>query len=139
MDDTTIEIGSRCFIATGTTVLASKYISIGSDVLIGENCYITDNDGHAIDPALRSQDVLNSFHGVKNWKHIQMAPVVIGDNVWIAPRCIILKGVNIGRGSVIAAGSVVTRDIPEMTLAGGNPARVIKSIINQPQNRDITT
>ncbi len=52
--------------------------------------------------------------------------VTIGENVWIGAKCLILKGVTIGNNAVIAAGSVVTRSVPENTLVGGNPARVIK-------------
>lgn len=53
-------------------------------------------------------------------------PVVIGDDVWIGARSIILKGVHIGKGAVIAAGAVVTKDVPEYAIVGGVPAKVIK-------------
>jgi acetyltransferase-like isoleucine patch superfamily enzyme len=57
-----------------------------------------------------------------------VAPVVIEEDVWIGTNCMVLKGVTIGRGAVIAAGAVVTKDVPPFTVAAGNPARVIKRI-----------
>lgn len=57
-----------------------------------------------------------------------MAPVYIGDKVWIGFNVIILKGVDIGEGAVVAAGSVVTKNVPEWTLVGGNPAKVIRQL-----------
>jgi len=64
----------------------------------------------------------------KNWQVVPMAPIHISDKVWIGFNVIILKGVNIGEGAIIAAGSVVTKDVPAWTLVGGNPARVIKQL-----------
>lgn len=132
LGESSIKVGNHCFLGSGTVLLAAKQIQIGDHVLIGGNCYITDNDGHALDPELRVNDVSDSVLGRKNWVHVGMGAVLIGDHVWIAPNCIILKGVTIGRGAVIAAGSVVTRDIPEMMLAAGNPARPIKPVTTKP-------
>lgn len=123
-----IEIGDRCFLARGTTVLSSLSITIGDDVMIGGECYITDNDGHSIDWRIRRNDVMDKKRGFKNWEPVEMAPVRIGNDVWIAPKCIILKGVTIGDAAVIAAGSVVTKDVPARTVVAGNPARVIRKI-----------
>jgi galactoside O-acetyltransferase len=126
-----ITVGDRCFIAAGTMVLAARRIEIGNDVLIGEGCYISDNDGHSLDLDIRKQDVANRRKGLKVWDGIAAVPVIIGDNAWIAPRSIVLKGVTIGRGAVIGAGSVVTKDVPPMTLAAGNPARIIRTLDSQ--------
>ena len=87
-----------------------QYIEIGKDVAISENVTIWDSDVHQIDRP----------------NYIKTAPIKIGDHVWIGTNSIILKGVTIGNGVVIAAGSLVNSDIPDNCLAGGVPAKVIK-------------
>jgi maltose O-acetyltransferase len=72
--------------------------------------------------------VITATHEMGDRQTVIAKPIHIGKNVWITTRCIILPGVKIGDNSVIAAGSVVTRDIPSNCLAGGNPARVIKKL-----------
>lgn len=112
-----IEIGARTRIH-GSCLHAYKRITIGENCLIAANCQIIDGPGHDLsfnDPANR----LNTMGDAQ--------PITIGDNVWIAAGCMIMPGVTIGEGSVIAAGSIVTKDIPPMCLAGGAPARVIKT------------
>lgn len=102
----------------GTCLHACERIEIGEKCLIAANTQIFDSSGHDL-----------SFENVEarlNTKG-QTKPVIIEDCVWIGANCLILPGVRIGHGSVIAAGSVVTKSIPPMSLAGGNPARVIKS------------
>jgi acetyltransferase-like isoleucine patch superfamily enzyme len=123
-----IAVGDRCFIGHGCTIVSADSIRIGNDVLIGDNCYISDNDGHSLDLNLRKIDVTNSKNGIKEWNSIIKKAVVIDDHAWIAPRCIIMKGVTIGRGSIVGAGSVVTKSIPPMSLVAGNPARFIKQL-----------
>lgn len=123
-----IQVGNRCFIAAGTMVVAAEKVEIGDDVLIGEGCYISDNDGHSLDLEIRQNDLTNRRKGMKSWDGIGIAPVVVESNAWIAPRCIILKGVTIGRGAVVGSGSVVTKDVPPMCLVAGNPARVIRKL-----------
>lgn len=103
----------------GTCIHAQKYISIGSNCLIAANCQIIDNNGHDLsmnDPGNR----INTF-GIP--KH-----VIIENDVWIGAHSIILPGVTIGEGSVIAAGSIVNKSIPKFSIAAGNPALVIKKI-----------
>jgi len=129
LPEASIKIGDRCFLGRHTTVLASASITIGDDVMIGGECYITDNDGHSLDWRIRRNDVMDRKMGFKDWKHVEMAPVKIGNDVWIAPKCIILKGVTIGDAAVIAAGSVVTKDVPARTVVAGNPARVVREIV----------
>ncbi|MCC6483663.1 MAG: hypothetical protein IT209_02355 [Armatimonadetes bacterium] len=68
------------------------------------------------------------MNGRKDWSHVKMAPVRICDKAWIGARAIILKGVTIGEGAVIGAGSVVTKDVPAWCVAAGNPARVIRQV-----------
>lgn len=108
----------------GSCIHAYKRISIGKNCLIAANCQIFDGNGHD----LSFPDVANRINTKGDAKEI-----IIEDNVWIGANSIILPGVRIGYGSVIAAGSVVVKEIPQMCLAGGNPARIIKSYI---QNND---
>ena len=110
-----IKIGKRSGFS-GTVISAAQSIEIGDDVLCGANVTITDTDWHHIDRAMEGKE------------NAPCAPVVIGDNVWLGLNVTILKGVSIGKGSVIAPYSVVTKDIPEGVLAGGQPAKVIKKI-----------
>lgn len=88
-----------------------KEIEIGNGVAISENVVIRDSDNHVI----------------KNSKRSSSEKIKIGDNVWIGMNVTILKGVTIGEGSIIAAGALVNKDIPAKSLAGGVPAKVIKS------------
>jgi len=101
----------------GSCLHACKSIIIGRNCLIAANCQIIDSNGHD----LSFDDVENRI----NTKGIAKE-VYIEDNVWIGANSIILPGVRIGFGSVIAANSVVKNDIPSMVLAGGNPAIIIK-------------
>jgi acetyltransferase-like isoleucine patch superfamily enzyme len=115
--------GSRLYINNGAIlILGSGYINnnlslacfdkieIGDNVAIAENVCIRDCDNH---------DITSSIH-------TKTQPIKIGNNVWIGMNATILKGVNIGDGCIIAAGSVVTKDIPPKCLAGGVPARILK-------------
>ena len=104
----------------GSCLHACKRIEIGSKCLIAANSQIFDCSGHDL-----------SFENVENRLNTkgQAKPVIIEDFVWIGANCLILPGVRIGRGSVIAAGSVVTKDVPAMCLAGGSPARVIRIFV----------
>jgi len=106
-----LNFGDKVFLNNGINISCSNQIEIGTHVDIADECMIMDND----------------FHGVGD-NNPKSKPVIIEDDVWIASRVIILKGVKIGRGSVVGAGAVVTKSIPPNSFAAGNPARVIKSV-----------
>src|SRR5581483_11095863 len=91
-------------------------ITIGNHVLIANHVLINGYDGHPLDPIARAagQGPGPDGHG----------PIRIGDYAWIGSRAIILKNVSIGRGGVVASGSVVTKDVPELAVVAGNPARI---------------
>lgn len=127
--DAEISIGSRTFVGRSTIVCAQR-VSIGDDVLVSWGCQIVDHDSHALDWADRASDVSDWYRGSKDWSKVPCAPVVIGNRVWIGFNVLVLKGVHIGDGAVVAAGSVVTRDVPANSLVGGNPARVIRELAN---------
>ena len=67
--------------------------------------------------------------GIKEWDNVIMKPVVIEDRSWVGLNSIILKGIRIGEGAVVSAGSVVTKNVPPYTVVGGNPAKILKRII----------
>ena len=108
-------IGSNVGISNSTINVKSKVV-IGSDTIIGGGVSIWDSDFHSIQP-----DSRNSLQFKK-------APIVIGRNVWIGGKSIILKGVEIGDNSIVAAGSVVTKSIPSNQVWGGNPAKYISKL-----------
>lgn len=113
-----ISIGDGTWINNGFTAIAEfTSISIGRRCLIGTQVEILDSDFHGIQLADRTK-------ASRDW----CKPVTIEDDVFLGSNSKIMKGVTVGRGSVIANGSVVTRDVPPFSVAGGNPARVIKSI-----------
>lgn len=96
-------------------VLDEAEVSFGDNVFIGPNCGFY-TAGHPLDPIERN-------------KGLEFArPIIIGNNVWIGANVTVLPGVTIGNNCTIGAGSVVTKDIPENTIAVGNPCKVIKSI-----------
>ncbi len=107
-----LEIGARTFVNYGVDICAVSLVKIGRDCLIGTHVTILDNDFHQLTER-------NRMH--------ESRPVLIGDGVWIGTRALILPGVTIGAGAVVGAGSVVTTDIPERSVAAGNPARVTKT------------
>ena len=110
-------------------------ITIGDDVTIAWDCTFYDHNSHSIFWSERKSDTLQELEDLrksgdliknKNWNVVKTAPIIIQDKVWIGIGCKILKGVTIGEGAVIAAGSVVTQDIPAWSVYGGNPATFIK-------------
>lgn len=132
-----IVVGQRTFINGGTNLISINKIEIGNDVTIAWNVTIYDHDSHSLDYRDRIMDIKqqnedylnnNSFIGNKNWDVVKSAPIIIKDKAWIGFNAIILKGVTIGEGAIVAAGAVVTKDVPPFTIVAGNPARVVKCI-----------
>jgi len=113
--DAEIIIGSNTFL-NGTRFGCARKIEIGENCILAD-CRILDTDFHSIYPERRNDP-----------DAVESAPIKIGNNVWIALGCVILKGVAIGDNSTIAAQSVVYGDVPESTVYGGNPAVLIKRI-----------
>jgi acetyltransferase-like isoleucine patch superfamily enzyme len=109
-----IRVGRNVFVNQNCTFYDLGGIDIGDEVMIGPNVSLITS-GHPLEPSRRRDGVV-------------ARPIVIARNVWIAAGATIIGGVTIGENSVVAAGAVVTRDVPPDTLVGGNPARVIRSI-----------
>jgi acetyltransferase-like isoleucine patch superfamily enzyme len=141
-DQGRLNIGNNCIIGSNFRLYCKENITLGNAVLISWNVFISDYDGHPLDPDHRYQEILYmqsrffpSFSSRKQLKpdqnfHPQYVckPVIIDDNVWIGANVIILKGVHIGSGSILAAGAVITKDVPPGCVAAGNPARVVKRL-----------
>ena len=114
---TNIHAGNELLINYNVTILDRAPVTIGDHVMIGPNTMISAV-GHPFSPKGRRG-------------HLSVAqPVTIGDDVWIGGNCAILPGVTIGRNVVVAAGAVVTQDVPDNCLVGGVPAKIIRSIEN---------
>lgn len=109
-----IRVGARVFINQNCTIYALAEVIIGDDVMIGPNVSLITSE-HPVAPSQRRAFLIGR-------------PITIERGVWIAAGATVVGGVTIGENSVVAAGSVVTRDVPPNTLVGGNPARVIRSI-----------
>lgn len=122
-----IHIGNNVGISSAC-LWAQQKITIGDNVNIGADCLIIDTDAHSHNYLERRRGHAIDAGESKHTRIIPTAPIVIEDDVWIGTRCIILKGVHIGARSIIAAGSVVVKDIPADSVAGGNPCKVIKPI-----------
>jgi len=112
-----LEVGAN-FAMSGGALCAAERIVIGSDVVVGANSVVVDSDFHPLAPERRSALAEDG----------RTAPVTIGDDVFIGMNCLILKGVTLGRGSVVGAGSVVARDVPPGAVVAGNPAAVIGQV-----------
>ena len=120
-----IEIGNHVGMSS-PCLWAKKRISIGNYVNIGGDCIIMDSDVHNLDWHVRDSGVMFSPKETMDCHTCKCAPVVIKDHVLIGARSIILKGVTIGEGAVIGAGSVVVKDIPANCIAAGNPCKPIR-------------
>lgn len=115
----------------GAIIMAEERIEIGSYCLISWSVGIADSDFHPIDPALRRQDAMALAPFLPDRPQrptIKTKPVVIEDDVWIGMGAVILKGVRIGKGSIVAAGAIVSKDVPPNSIVAGNPAQVVKQI-----------
>lgn len=107
-----LRIGDDVFINSGTRIRCDRSVTIGDHTMIAFDVVIMDTDAHGLEGG-----------------PVRTAPVAIGSGVWIGARAIILPGVSVGRRSVVAAGSVVTRDVPMDTLVAGNPAVPVRTLV----------
>lgn len=114
-----IDIGPGCQLSGASITARSCAITLGRQVMLGPNCVIVDSDFHAPWPAEQRAHEPGMDRD---------RPVLIEDYVWIGLNCVILKGVTIGRGSLVGAGSVVTRDIPANAVACGSPCKVVRIV-----------
>lgn len=131
-----VTVGDHTYIGASTFISRSS-ITVGNNVTIAWGCTVYDHDSHSLDYSLRRKDIDDQLRDIragvsfiknKDWGVVGSKPINIRDDAWIGMNCIILKGVTIGEGAVVGAGSVVTKDVPAWTLVAGNPARVIREL-----------
>lgn len=113
-----IHVGNNFYAGYNCTILDMAEVRIGHDCMLGPNVGIY-TAGHSIEP-------LNRNKTGYSW------PILLGDNVWIGGSSVILAGVRIGNNSIVAAGSIVTKDVPANPIVAGNPARIVKLIQGDP-------
>jgi acetyltransferase-like isoleucine patch superfamily enzyme len=128
-----ISVGNNSFLGGGTFICVDG-IEIGDDVMFSWGCTVADNNAHSLISSERANDVKDWKRGLdenkighyKDWSKVRTKKIIIKNKAWIGFNSIILKGVTIGEGAVIGAGSVVTVDVPNFAVVGGNPAKIIK-------------
>lgn len=122
-----VVFGKRCYIGQ-SHIVCHTGVSFGDDVVVSWGVTIVDHNSHSLEWRFRKNDILDWAKGVKDWSNVKIAPVTICDRVWIGFNAIVLKGVTIGEGAVVAAGAVVTKDVAPYTVVAGNPARVVREL-----------
>ena len=122
-----IEIGNNCYVGDNSRIWSGNKIKIGNNVLISHNVNIVDTNSHELNSVERAdRHVFLQENGP--WSDagsILSSPITIGDYAWISFNVVILKGVTIGKGAIVAAGSIVTKDVPDYAVVAGNPARIV--------------
>ena len=109
-----IVIGDAVMISPGTRITASDDIRIGNGCMFAFGAYVTDSDWHGVyDRVARDPEI---------------KPVILEDNVWVGDHAIVLKGVTIGKNSIVAAHAVVVKDVPANVVVAGNPAKIVKAL-----------
>ena len=132
-----ISVGSNVEVAGGSTLISCNEIRIEDDVIIGWGTTFYDHNSHSTDIKYRINDVKRELGNHRNkkpplvgkdWEHVTSKPIVVKKGAWIGFGSTIMKGVTIGEGAIIAARSVVVKDVAPYTIVGGNPAKYIKDV-----------
>jgi len=123
-----IIIHQDVYLGDDTLISCAKQVEIHRNSLLAHGVQVFDNDSHPLGTSQRLADYEAILRGDRSGDDISATPVSVGPNAWIGMQSIILKGVTIGEGSIVAAGSVVTKDVPPRTLAAGNPAIAIGAV-----------
>ncbi|HEY8934625.1 MAG TPA: acyltransferase [Cyclobacteriaceae bacterium] len=123
-----IKIGDNCSLSEYSRIVSGKKVTIGSRVMIAHNVNILDNNSHPIDARMRHEDFINAYSIGMQEYDLSAKEIVIEDDVWIGFNSIIMKGVKIGKGAIIGAGSVVTKDVEPWTVNAGNPLRCLRKL-----------
>ena len=119
-------------IGNTTHIKCVNRVEIGAYSAVSSDTIICDNNNHPINPSFRKKMRLTpEGHQMRMWKYSENKPIIIGENCWIGSNVRICKGVTIGDNSIVAACSVVTKDVPPNCIVAGNPAKVVKTDIDQ--------
>ncbi|MFH2008140.1 MAG: acyltransferase [bacterium] len=124
-----IDLGDWCYVGENSRLWSAARITVGNRVLIAHNVTIMDSLTHPLSAVERHRhfrDIVTTGHP-KNL-HLGEKPVTLEDDAWIGCHCVVLRGVTVGARGVVAAGSVVTQDVPPGVIVAGNPAKVIREI-----------
>jgi acetyltransferase-like isoleucine patch superfamily enzyme len=127
--DGQISIGRNVYIGDDCLLSCCERITIGDFALLAHGVQVFDNNSHPIDPEAREADwqaVLGTSERAE--QEIERAPIAIGARAWIGFSSIVLKGVTVGDGAVVAAGSIVTSDVADHTVVAGNPAKLVRKL-----------
>ncbi len=122
-----LTIGANSYVGASMLKCAQS-IEIGNDVEIAWNCSIVDHDWEPLAFEHRHTDKRRWYTAKKDWSHVGVAPVRIGDRAVIGFNAVILKGVTLGEGAVVGVQSVVTHDVPPYTVVAGAPARIVRKL-----------
>lgn len=125
-----VKIGDYCYLGQNSRLWSAHEIEIGDRVLISHDVDIFDNRTHPLDPVARHEQfkLIISSGFPREMTELNEKKVTIGDDVWIGCRSIVLPGVTVGKAAIVAAGSVVTKDVQPYTIVAGNPAKYIKHL-----------
>jgi acetyltransferase-like isoleucine patch superfamily enzyme len=126
-----INIGEKCFIGEGSNIWSAKSIVIGRYVLISHNVNVHDSASHSLhweQRRLEIDEILPQLSVSFREFDIRARPIVIEDDAWLGFNVTVLGGVSIGRGAIVASGSLVTKDIPAFCLVAGSPAKVVREL-----------
>ncbi len=127
-----IEFGAHTYLRENSLIGAVNSVVIGDYTSIADFVVVMDNNNHPINPDdRRIKAVSDRGSDARKWRHSDSAPIIIESNVWIGQFARVCKGVRIGLNSVVAANSVVTKDVPPNCIVAGNPARVVKTEIDK--------
>ncbi|MEZ5473885.1 MAG: acyltransferase [Steroidobacteraceae bacterium] len=113
-------IGDSSYLGYGVVVAVGRRVEIGRHVLVADRVRFSGSDGHPLDPLARARG--------ESADERSIGSIAVHDYAWVGAHAIVLKGVTIGRGAIVASGAVVTHDVPELTIVGGNPAKPIGTV-----------
>jgi len=136
-DQAEVTIGNNVYIGNSKIICKNKIV-LGNNILIAWGVTLYDHDSHSVGVEDRRNDIKQAYSDFinekrnylanKNWDVVNSKPIIVEDDVWLGMESLILKGVTIGEGSIVAARSVVTKDVAPYTVVAGNPAKEVKKL-----------